>query len=75
MRDFEKQVLEDLAELKTNMRWIAGGENQQGKLQELSQKVERHEAMLQRARGLGAALACLLTIVHLGFEYLRVHFK
>jgi hypothetical protein len=68
-------VLEDLAELKTNMRWVAGGGTQPGKLQELAHQVERHEAVLQRVRGLGAALACLLTMVHLGFEYLRVHTK
>ena len=30
MRDFEKQVLEDLAELKTDMRWIAGGGSDDG---------------------------------------------
>jgi hypothetical protein len=73
MRDFEKQVLEDLAELKTNMKWIAGGGNQPGKLQELSHQVERHEEFLQRAKGISAGLACLLALIHLGFEYLRVH--
>jgi hypothetical protein len=31
------------------------------------------EAILRRARGLSAALACLFTIVHLRFDYLRVH--
>lgn len=75
MTDFEKQVLEDLAELKTNMRWVAGGDSHPGRLQELSVQVEKHEAFLQRARGLSAALACLFTIVHLGFDYLRMHWK
>ena len=74
MTDFEKQVLEDLAELKTNMRWVAGGDSHPGRLQELSMQVEKHEAFLQRARGWSAALACLFTIVHLGFDYLRMHF-
>jgi hypothetical protein len=32
-----------------------------------------HEQTLQRVRGLTAAFACLLTIVHLGIEYLRLH--
>ena len=73
MRDFERQVLEDLAELKTNMRWIAGGDSQPGKLQELAHQVERHEVFLQRAKGVSAGLACLFALVHLGFEYLRVH--
>jgi hypothetical protein len=72
MTDFEKQVLEDLAELKTNMRWITGGDNHPGQLQELAEQVEKHEAFLQRARGLSAAMACLLTLVHVGFDYLRV---
>ncbi len=73
MTDFEKQVLEDLAELKTNMRWVAGGDSHPGRLHELAIQVERHEAFLQKARGLGLALACLFTVVHLGFDYLRLH--
>ncbi len=74
MTEFEKQVLEDLAELKVNMRWVAGGDSQSGRLQELSMQVQKHEQFLQRARGMGAAIACLFTIVHLGFDYLRLHF-
>jgi hypothetical protein len=30
------------------------------------------EAALQRMKGLSAAMACLLTLVHLGFDYLRM---
>jgi hypothetical protein len=75
MNDFEKQVLEDLAELKTDMKWITGGGGQKGKLTQMAEQVERHEAFLQRARGLGAAFACLLTIVHLGIDFLKMHFK
>jgi len=75
MTDFEKQVLEDLTSIKTNMKWITGGDGHPGRLQELSEQVERHEQFLQRARGLSAALACLFTIAHLGFEYLRLRLK
>jgi hypothetical protein len=75
MTDFERQVLEDLAELKTNMRWITGVDGHSGQLQELAEQVEQHEAFLQRARGLSAALACLLTLVHLGFDYMRIQFR
>ena len=75
MNDFEKRVLEDLAELKTDMKWIAGGDGHPGRLQQVAEQVERHEQLLQRVRGWGAALACLLTIVQLGIEYLRVHFE
>ena len=74
MTDFEKQVLEDLAELKTNMRWVTGGDNRRGVLQELHDQVERHEQVLQRVKGLSAGLTCLLTMLHLGIEFLRVHF-
>ena len=74
MTDFEKQVLEDLAELKTNMRWVAGGDSHPGVLHELAEQVERHEQFLQRARGLAGAFACLLTIVHLGIDFLRMQF-
>jgi len=75
MTDFEKQVLEDLAELKTNMRWVTGGDNRPGMLQELHDQVERHEEFLQRAKGLSAGFACLLTLVHLGIEFLRVRWS
>ena len=64
--------MEDLAELKTNMRWVAGGDSHPGKLQELSEQVEQHEQFLQRAKGLSAAFACLLTIAHLGIDFVRV---
>ena len=74
MTEFEKRVLLDLAELKTDMKWIAGGDGHPGRLQEMEEQVERHERLLERIRGLGAAFACLLTIVELGIEYLRVHF-
>jgi hypothetical protein len=74
MNDFEKRVLEDLAELKTDMKWIAGGDGHPGRLQEIGEQVERHEAFLQRGRGWAAAFACLLTIVQLGIEFVRMEF-
>lgn len=73
MTSFEKQVLEDLAELKTNMRWVTGGDSHPGVLQEMAKQVERHEQFIQRARAWGAAFVCVLTIVHLGIEFVRVH--
>ena len=73
MTEFEKRVLQDLAELKTDMNWIAGGDGHPGRLQEVAMQVERHEEMLQRVRGLAAAFACLLTMVHLGIEFVRMH--
>lgn len=71
MTEFERKVLLDLAELKTDMKWIAGGDGHPGRLQEMAERVEQHEELLQRARGWAAAFACLLTIVHLGIEFVR----
>lgn len=68
--DFERQVLEDLAEIKTNMRWLLGN-GKPGKLQELTDRVERHERVVQRFAGIGTALAGLVTLIHIGLDYFR----
>ena len=70
--DFERQVLEDLAEIKTNMRWLLGN-GKPGKLQELTDRVDRHERVVQRFTGIGGALAGLLTLVHVALDYFRMH--
>jgi len=70
--DFERQVLEDLAEIKTNMRWLLGN-GKPGKLQELTDRVDRHERVVQRFTGIGSALAGLLTLVHIALDYFRAH--
>src|SRR5579871_3182060 len=59
-----------LASLKTDMRWLVSNGNQ-GKFQELEQRVEAHEAYLQRATGIAAALASLITLFHLAIDLLR----
>jgi hypothetical protein len=58
-------------ELKAHMRWIVGNGNE-GKIQELEVRLQKHEAALQRTAGLGAAAAVLLTLLHLGLDSLRV---
>ncbi len=68
--DFEQKVLSDLAELKAHMRWIVGDGNQ-GKLQQIEERVEHHEAYLQRFTGIATAVGCLLTLFHLAIDYLR----
>ena len=73
MNDFEKTVLADLAELKANMRYLVGSGNA-GRVHELAERVEQHERFIQRAGGIGAAMAGLLTLVHVGIDYLRLHF-
>ncbi len=70
MSDFERTVLSDLAELKAHMRWVIGNGNE-GKMQELEARVQRHESYLQRYTGIAAALGALLTIFHVAVDYLR----
>ncbi len=71
MTDFEKQVLSDLAELKANMRWLIGN-GSPGVIAELTEQVAAHDRLLQRARGVGAVVVALLTLIHLGIDYLRM---
>jgi hypothetical protein len=72
MSDFEQQVLKDLTELKAHMRWLIGN-GKPGCIQELAARVERHERLVQRVTGIGAALGGLLTLLHVGVDYLRLH--
>jgi hypothetical protein len=58
-------------ELKTHMRWIVGNGNE-GKIQELETRIQKHEAALQRTAGLGLAVGILLTIMHLALDSMRV---
>ncbi len=66
--EFERQVLCDLADLKADMRWLVGNH---GKFQELEERVEKHEAYLQRFTGVATALASLITLFNLGISFLR----
>lgn len=71
LSEFESQVLSDLAELKANMRWIVGSGGQ-GKMQELEQRVERHEAFLQRYAGVATAVGGLITLFHFAIDLVRL---
>ena len=70
MTEFEQKVLSDLSELKAHMRWLVGNGNE-GKVQELEERVARHEAFLQRFAGIATAIACLLTFVHFAIDLLK----
>jgi hypothetical protein len=52
------------------MRWIVGNGNE-GKIQELEMRIQKHESTLQRAAGIGAAAGVLLTILHITLDSLR----
>jgi hypothetical protein len=51
------------------MRWVIGNGNQ-GKIQEIEERVERHEAYLQRFTGVATAVASILTFFHLAIDYM-----
>lgn len=71
LTEFEEKVLSDLAELKVNMKWIVGNGNQ-GKIQEIEERVDKHEAYLQRFTGIATAVAGLITFFHLAIDLLRL---
>jgi hypothetical protein len=70
MTEFEQKVLSDLSELKAHMRWVVGNGNE-GKIQEIEERVDRHEAYLQRFTGIATAVVRFLTLFHLAIDYLR----
>ncbi len=59
------------APLKAHMRWIVGNGNE-GKMQELENRIRRNEASLQRTAGIGLACGVLLTILHLALDSMKV---
>lgn len=70
MTNFEERVLRDLGELKTHIRWLVGNGNE-GKIQELESRIQKHEAALQRTAGLGVAAGVVLTIMHLALDSMK----
>jgi len=71
---FQRAVIADLSELKLQMRLLLGN-GQPGRLQKIEARVDRHEAFLQRATGLGWLLGPLLALVHVGIDYLRLRWS
>jgi hypothetical protein len=58
-------------EMKAHMAWLVGNGNE-GKMQELEQRIKRQEISLYRLGGVGAAVGGALTIVHLALDYMKV---
>ena len=69
MTEYEKQVLEDLCVLKTQMQHLMGI-GQPGRLHQLEQRVDAHDRNVQRLKGLAGAYGGLLTLVHAAFSML-----
>jgi hypothetical protein len=74
MNEFERTVLADLATLKAEMKILLGN-GQPGRLRQLESRVEQHERLVQRASGIGALMGVLLTLVHLGIDWLRIRVR
>jgi hypothetical protein len=71
MNDFEQRVLADLSTLKAEMKAILGN-GQPGRLRQMEQRVEQLEALVQRAVGIAGVAGAVLTLVHLGIDYLKI---
>ena len=61
MTEFEAQVLADLSVLKSQMKQLMGI-GQPGRLNQLEDRVERHELGVQRMTGVGGAGGGALTL-------------
>jgi len=61
-------VLEELSVLKSQMHQLMGI-GQPGRLNQLEMRVDSHERSVQRLKGLAGAFGGLLTLVHLGIEW------
>ncbi|WP_263382789.1 hypothetical protein [Granulicella arctica] len=68
MTDFESQILSDLSVLKSQMQSLIGI-GQPGRLNQLEERVARHEQAVQRMRGLVAAFGGVTTMLHLTISY------
>jgi hypothetical protein len=68
---FEEQVLSDLAALKSEMKALLGN-GQPGRLRQLEQRVDKHEAVVQRLAGIWTLVAVAATLLHLGMDYMRI---
>ncbi len=72
MTEFEGQVLADLSVLKSQMRQVMGiGEP--GRLNQLEDRVARHERGMQRMKGVAGTAGGLLTLLQFALDYFRRH--
>jgi hypothetical protein len=72
MYEFEQTVLNELAELKTQMRALLGN-GQPGRIHDLEARVEKHEALMQRALGIGALGGFAGTLIHVAYDLWKSH--
>jgi hypothetical protein len=72
MTEFEGQVLADLSVLKSQMKQLMGI-GQPGRINQLEERVDRHEKSVQRMKGMAGAAGGVLTVFHLAVDYFRRH--
>ena len=63
MTEFEAQVLADLSVLKTQMKELTGN-GQPGRVTNIEARLLEHEHAVQRLKGVCAAFAAMLTLIH-----------
>jgi hypothetical protein len=68
MTEFESKMLADLSVLKSQMKQLIGI-GQPGRLNQLEDRVARHEQAVQRMKGLVAAFGGVMTVLHLTISY------
>ncbi len=68
MNDYEKQVLQDLSVLKSQMQQLMGI-GQPGRLHILEERVDMQEKSVQRMKGLTGAFGGVLTVVQLAIAW------
>jgi hypothetical protein len=72
MTEFEAQVLADLSVLKSQMKDLLGN-GQPGRVAQIESRLLDHERAVQRLKGMAAAFAAMLTIVHTATDLLLRH--
>ena len=69
---FEAQVLADLAVLKAQLRELIGN-GQPGRIQRIEDRLQLHDAMMQRGKALIIAFLPALGIFHLVLHFAGKH--
>ena len=73
MTEFEAKVLADLSVLKCQMKDLLGN-GHAGRVAQMEHRLLDHERAVQRLKGMAAAFAVMLTIVHAATDlFLRQH--
>lgn len=70
--EFERQVLADLVELKALVRTLVGN-GQPGRVRLIEERLEQHEAFMQRSKTVAIAMLPLLGILHLILHFAGKH--